>query len=130
MMEPSTKMPGPTPLPSLYQIARCENSGQCTRMRHTAGFLLPLIYGLVQQSFPPSALREERIMTALAAPGRLYLLPLSYVAVPMPGGSRDMVSGCYLIQTGDKHILIDSGSPDDVQPPPGMPPFVNQRTVL
>lgn len=42
-----------------------------------------------------------------------------------------MVSGCYLIVTGDgKHILIDSGLPADAAVPPGAPAFETNKNVL
>jgi N-acyl homoserine lactone hydrolase len=60
------------------------------------------------------------------SPARLYLLPLSRTAVPLPAGKTlDMVSGCYLVAMSDgRHVLIDSGLP------PESPPAVGQMTVL
>ncbi len=67
-----------------------------------------------------------------AAPRRLYLLQLSTSTVPVAAGrTLDMVSGCYLIQTSDgKNILVDSGLPADVPPPPGTPPAEHGKNVL
>ncbi len=49
-------------------------------------------------------------------PKRLYLMR---VATLPPADSPAV---CYLIQTGDgANILVDSGLPEDVQPPPGCP---------
>ncbi len=51
-----------------------------------------------------------------SAPQRLYLLQVASLP-PL-----DMPAVCYLVQTGDgKNILIDSGLPDNIQLPPGMP---------
>jgi N-acyl homoserine lactone hydrolase len=70
-------------------------------------------------------------MTATSAtPQRLYLLQLSTAKLPVPGGTLDMSTGCYLVELGDgRHILIDSGLPADYTPP-GNPPAENQRNVL
>jgi N-acyl homoserine lactone hydrolase len=66
-----------------------------------------------------------------ATPQRLYLLQLSTSTVSRAGRTLEMVSGCYLVQTGDgKHILIDSGLPADYQPPPGMPPAEQKKHVI
>lgn len=67
-----------------------------------------------------------------AAPQRLYLLQLSTSTVPVAAGrTLDMVSGCYLVETGDgQHILIDSGLPADVPLPPGTPPAEHGKNVL
>lgn len=68
---------------------------------------------------------------ASASPRRLYLLRLSTSTIPLAGGTLEMVSGCYLVETGDgRHILIDSGLPADAPLPPGAPPAQNKRNVL
>lgn len=62
---------------------------------------------------------------------RLYLLSLSTSTVPMPGRTLEMVSGAYLIETGDgKRVLVDTGLPADYTPPPGAPPAENAKNVL
>jgi N-acyl homoserine lactone hydrolase len=65
-------------------------------------------------------------------PQRLYLLQLSTSTVPVATGQTlEMVSGCYLVETGHgQHILIDSGLPADVPLPPGTPPVENEKNVL
>jgi N-acyl homoserine lactone hydrolase len=65
-------------------------------------------------------------------PQRLYLLQLSTTNLPVaPDRTLAMVSGCYLVETGDgKHILIDSGVPAEYQPQPGLPPAENEKSVL
>jgi N-acyl homoserine lactone hydrolase len=67
-----------------------------------------------------------------SAPQKLYLLQLSISTVPAGAGrTLEMVSGCYLIETGDgRHILIDSGLPVDVQMPAGMPPAREKKDVI
>lgn len=66
-----------------------------------------------------------------AAPQKLYLLQLSTATIPRPDQPLEMVSGSYLIETGDsKHILIDSGLPADYPPPAGAPPAQQQKNVL
>jgi N-acyl homoserine lactone hydrolase len=72
-------------------------------------------------------------MTAhISTPQKLYLLQLSISTVPAGAGrTLEMVSGCYLIETGDgSHILIDSGLPADVQVPAGMPPAREKKDVI
>lgn len=66
------------------------------------------------------------------SPQRLYLLQLSTSTVSLAAGQTlEMVSGCYLVQTGDrKNILIDSGIPADYTPPAGMPPAEHEKNVL
>jgi N-acyl homoserine lactone hydrolase len=67
-----------------------------------------------------------------ASPRKLYLLQLSTTSIPLPEGRLlKMVSGCYLIETGDgRHVLIDSGMPADLTPAQGTPPAENKRSVL
>jgi N-acyl homoserine lactone hydrolase len=67
-----------------------------------------------------------------ASPQRLYLLQLSTSTVPIATGQTlEMVSGCYLVQTGDrKNILIDSGLPADYTPPVRMPLAKHEKNVL
>jgi N-acyl homoserine lactone hydrolase len=66
------------------------------------------------------------------APRRLYLLQLSTSTVPVAAGQAlEMVSGCYLVETGDgQHILIDSGLHADAPLPPGTPPANDEKNVL
>ncbi len=60
-----------------------------------------------------------------AAPQRLYLMQVATIP------QRNLPFVCYLIQTGDgTNILIDSGLPSEVQPPPGMPVPVMGKNVL
>lgn len=65
-------------------------------------------------------------------PQKLYLLQLSTSSVPLAGQrTLKMVSGCYLVETGDgKHILIDSGVPANFPLPPGTPPVENEKNVI
>src|SRR5437868_9975897 len=66
-----------------------------------------------------------------ATPQRLYLIELSTTSLPIPGGTLEMVSGCYLVQMGDgKNILIDTGLPADYVPPPGTPPADHETNVI
>src|SRR5260370_8965701 len=66
-----------------------------------------------------------------ATPGQRSLLQLSASTVPGAGSGREMVSGCYLVQTSDgRNILIDSGLPADYAPPPGTPPAEHRKNVL
>ena len=71
-------------------------------------------------------------MTATSAtPRRLYLFELSTATVPVPGGTLEMSTGCYLVETGDgRRILIDSGLPADYTPPPGSPLSKDEKNVL
>jgi N-acyl homoserine lactone hydrolase len=63
--------------------------------------------------------------TNSAPPQRLYLMQVATI----PQGNLPFV--CYLVQTGDgTNILIDSGLPSEVQPPPGMPVPVMGKDVL
>jgi N-acyl homoserine lactone hydrolase len=60
-----------------------------------------------------------------AAPQRLYLMQVA----ALPPTNAPVV--CYLIQTGDgRNILIDSGLPNNVQMPPGMPTPVMGPNVI
>ncbi len=69
--------------------------------------------------------------TNTSAPQKLYLMQLSLTTVPIGGHPLEMVSGCYLVETGDgKHILIDSGLPADITPPAGMPPAREEKNVI
>lgn len=69
--------------------------------------------------------------TINAMPQRLYLMQLGTTTVPIPSGTLEMSSGCYLIETGDgKHILIDSGLPADYTPPPGTPLVEHEKNVI
>jgi N-acyl homoserine lactone hydrolase len=69
--------------------------------------------------------------TNISAPQKLYLLQLSTTTLPGATRTLEMVLGCYLIETGDgKHMLIDSGFPPDVAPPPGTPPAKNEKNVI
>ncbi len=66
-----------------------------------------------------------------ATPQKLYLLQLSTTIVPGASGPISMVSGCYLVETGDgRHILIDSGLPADAPLPSGRPPSANEKNVI
>jgi N-acyl homoserine lactone hydrolase len=47
------------------------------------------------------------------------------------GRTIDMVLGCYLVETSDgKHVLIDSGLPDNLAQSPGMPQIENGKNVI
>src|SRR5579859_2189746 len=63
---------------------------------------------------------------------KLYLLQLSTTSLPIgEGRTLEMVSGCYLVETSDgKHILIDSGLPEDAPQMPGAPPAERKKNVL
>lgn len=65
-------------------------------------------------------------------PQKLYLLRLSTTTLPLPtGNTLEMASGCYLIVCGNgRHILIDSGLPEDFKPPEGTPPAENKKDVV
>jgi N-acyl homoserine lactone hydrolase len=64
---------------------------------------------------------KERLMTTnSAAPQKLYLFRLATATITVGDRSIPLVQGCYLIETGDgKHILIDSGLPEN-HPAPSM----------
>ena len=63
--------------------------------------------------------------TNSAAPQRLYLMQVA--SIPQ----MNVPFVCYLVQTGDgTNILIDSGLPGEIQPPPGMPMPVAGKDVL
>ncbi len=70
-------------------------------------------------------------MTPTAAtPQRLYLMQVESVTIPAGDSLYGMVV-CYLIQASDgTNILIDSGSPSDYQPPPGVPAHTHETTVI
>jgi N-acyl homoserine lactone hydrolase len=70
--------------------------------------------------------------TNTSMPQKLYLMQLSSSTVPVGGGQTlEMISGCYLIEMGGrKHVLIDSGLPEEVQMPAGMPASENKKNVL
>src|SRR5690242_6751935 len=72
------------------------------------------------------------MIKTIAAPKKLYLLQLSTTTVPLPAGrTLKMAPGSYPAEPGDgKRILIDSGLPADVPPPPGVPPAENERNVI
>jgi N-acyl homoserine lactone hydrolase len=58
---------------------------------------------------------------------RLYLLQVVTTPI-LPAGMANAV--CYLVQTNDgKQILIDSGSPAEYQPPPGVPAAEQEKHV-
>ncbi len=63
--------------------------------------------------------------TNSAGPRRLYLMQVGSIA------EMNIPFVCYLVQTGDgTNVLIDSGLPVDVQPPPGMPMPSREKDVL
>ncbi len=62
--------------------------------------------------------------TNSAMPKRLYLMQVATLAPDIP-------IVCYLVQTSDgKNILIDSGLPAQVQPPPGGPTPIMGKSVI
>lgn len=62
---------------------------------------------------------------------KLYLLQLSTTSLPLPTGTLQLGSACYLVETADgQHVLIDSGMPEDVPPGPGTSPAENQKSVI
>jgi N-acyl homoserine lactone hydrolase len=68
---------------------------------------------------------------SISIPQKLYLFQLSTTKIPLPGNTLHMVLASYLIETSDgKHILIDSGLPPDVSPPPGAPSPENVTNVI
>jgi N-acyl homoserine lactone hydrolase len=59
---------------------------------------------------------------------RLYLMQVVTRFIPAIGYGNVV---CYLIETNDgKHILIDSGQPEDSADAPGMPPSEHERDVI
>lgn len=59
---------------------------------------------------------------------KLYLLQLSSTSISLPNGTLEMALPAYLIETDDgKHILIDSGLPEDVPQPSGAPSSVTRE---
>ncbi len=70
------------------------------------------------------------MVTNASAPQKLYLMRLATATVPGASQTLEMVSGCYLVETGDgKHILIDSGSPPGGGLP-GMPSVEHEKNVI
>ncbi len=70
-------------------------------------------------------------MTLQGTPQRLYLFQLGTSTIPLPNGSIEMSSGCYLLQTtAGESVLIDTGLPPDYTPPEGSPPDENRKSVL
>lgn len=64
---------------------------------------------------------------ASSLPQRLYLMQVASLLVPPAA----IPIPCYLVQTGDgKHILIDTGIPQDMVFPPGSPDIEHGRNVL
>ncbi len=54
--------------------------------------------------------------TTSATPERLYLMQVAFIP------ERNLPFVCYLVQMSDgANVLIDSGLPENIQPPPGMP---------
>lgn len=52
-----------------------------------------------------------------SSPQKLFLMQLSATTVPLgEGRTMEMSMGCYLIETADRHILIDSGIAPDARP--------------
>src|SRR6266700_2760448 len=69
--------------------------------------------------------KDHHMNTNSAAPQRLYHMQLA--SIPQ----RNLPFVCYLVQTGDgTNVLVDSGLPSEVQPPPGMPVPVMENDVL
>jgi N-acyl homoserine lactone hydrolase len=69
--------------------------------------------------------KDDHMNMNNAAPQRLYLMQVA--AIPQ----RNLPFVCYLVQTGDgTNILIDSGLPVEMQPPPGMPMPIIGKDVL
>jgi N-acyl homoserine lactone hydrolase len=64
--------------------------------------------------------------TSTNSPVRLYLLQVA----TLPGSNTPIV--CYLVQTGDgANILIDTGLPPNVTPPPGFPmPIMGDNVIM
>jgi N-acyl homoserine lactone hydrolase len=63
--------------------------------------------------------------TNSAGPQRLYLMQVATIP------QRNLPFVCYLVQTGDgTNVLIDSGLPGELQPPPGMPMPIMEKDVL
>jgi N-acyl homoserine lactone hydrolase len=68
--------------------------------------------------------------TSDGTPRRLYLMQLERTTIPLGGSAYGMVVS-YLIQTTDgKNILVDSGVPEDYQPPQGAPRHTHERGVI
>ena len=71
-------------------------------------------------------------VATIPAPQKLYLLQVSTVSLPLPGGQTlEMSGGCYLIETtAGQHILIDTGFPADAQRAQGIPAPQDEKSVL
>ena len=65
-----------------------------------------------------------------SAPEKLYLIQLAAVTVPRADGSTlEMSMGCYLLESTDRRILIDSGIAPDARTA-NTPPARSESTVL
>src|SRR5260370_26209954 len=63
--------------------------------------------------------------TNASGPKCLYLMEVARLP------ERNLPFVCYLIQTGDgKNVLIDTGLPVNIQPPPGMPSPTMGKSVI
>src|SRR5262252_4302605 len=64
-------------------------------------------------------------------PYRLYLFQLSTTTIPLPGNrSLRLSSGCYLIQTSEENILVDTGLGADYPKAANVPAPQSESTVL
>ncbi|MEO8606278.1 MAG: N-acyl homoserine lactonase family protein [Chloroflexota bacterium] len=69
-------------------------------------------------------------MTNAPTPQRLYLFQIGTTSIPLPNGTLEMSSGCYLVQMSDgQNILIDTGVPAGFAVP-GAPATQNPKSVL
>jgi N-acyl homoserine lactone hydrolase len=61
------------------------------------------------------------LVTNPAGPRRLYLIQERTATVATEGRPMAMSAGCYLLEMGDgTHVLVDSGSPPETNPPDGV----------